>query len=132
MGKIFKQFVVIIAILVMVATAMLTANAQVPHVSPRDGIGDVSPSDHYYDALRNIVDRYGINVGYPDGTFKGNQSLSRGEFVIYMNDVFHDFTVLLQAPIGDVDLLADDMEKITARLSNEHQSIEGELTKIKA
>ena len=38
---------------------------------------DVSPADWAYEALRSLVDRYGCIVGYPDQTYKGNNSLSR-------------------------------------------------------
>lgn len=132
MAKIFRQFVFILAILVMVSTAMLTVNAQVLHVSPLDGIGDVSPSDPYYDALRNVIDRYGVNVGYPDGTFKGNQALTRSEFVLYVHDALQQATEFLSASSGDASLIANDVEKVTATLFSEHHSIQGELAQIKA
>lgn len=131
MAKIFRQAFVIIAILVMVITALFIENSQARDVFPVEGEGDVSRSDPYYDALRNVVDRYGINVGYPDGTFKGNQSLTRSEFVVYVNDALQQATQLI-SPTGDASLIANDVEKVTATLSSEHHSLQGELAQIKA
>lgn len=132
MVKLFRHALVVIAILVMVITVLFTVNSQAGDVTPVEGGGDVSTSDPYYDALRNVVERYGINVGYPDGTFKGNQFLTRAEFVDYMNDALNQATQLTAAPTGDASLLANDVEKVTATLSSEHHSLKGELAQIKA
>ncbi len=51
--------------------------AQVPSVSE---LSDVQPSDWAYQALQSLSDRYGIPLGYPDGTFRGDQPLTRYEF----------------------------------------------------
>ncbi|TVS06454.1 MAG: S-layer homology domain-containing protein, partial [Cyanobium sp. PLM2.Bin73] len=32
---------------------------------------DVRPTDWAYQALSNLIERYGCVAGYPDGTFKG-------------------------------------------------------------
>jgi hypothetical protein len=34
---------------------------------------DVQPTDWAYQALTNLVDRYGCVAGYPNGTFRGGQ-----------------------------------------------------------
>ena len=36
---------------------------------------DVSPGDWAFEALRNLVERYGCIAGYPERTFRGNQAL---------------------------------------------------------
>ncbi|HBL59314.1 MAG TPA: S-layer protein [Cyanobacteria bacterium UBA8803] len=46
---------------------------------------DVSPGDWAYEALRNLVERYGCIAGYPDGTYRGNRALSRYEFAAGLN-----------------------------------------------
>ncbi len=51
--------------------------AQVTSVSQ---LSDIKPSDWAFKALQSLVERYGAMVGYPDGTFRGNRSLSRFEF----------------------------------------------------
>ena len=56
--------------------------AQVTNVSQ---LRDVQPSDWAYEALRSLIERYGCITGYPDATFRGNQSLSRYEFAAGLN-----------------------------------------------
>ncbi|NEP60484.1 MAG: hypothetical protein F6K31_26360 [Symploca sp. SIO2G7] len=51
-----------------------------------ENIPDVSLDDPYYDALREIIENYQVDVTLPDGTFKGNQSITRSEVIIYLND----------------------------------------------
>ena len=46
---------------------------------------DVSPGDWAFEALRSLVERYGCIAGYPDGTYRGNRSLSRYEFAAGLN-----------------------------------------------
>ncbi|MCW6036962.1 iron uptake porin [Spirulina subsalsa FACHB-351] len=47
--------------------------------------GDVSPGDWAFQALDDLVRRYGCLAGYPDGTFRGNRALSRYEFAAGLN-----------------------------------------------
>lgn len=51
--------------------------AQVRSVSE---LSDIQPSDWAYQAVRSLIERYGVAAGYPDGTFRGNQPLTRYEF----------------------------------------------------
>lgn len=46
---------------------------------------DVSPTDWAFEALRSLVERYGCIAGYPDSTYRGNQTLSRYEFAAGLN-----------------------------------------------
>lgn len=46
---------------------------------------DVQPTDWAYEALKNLVEQYGVIQGYPDGTFRGTKSLSRYEFAAALN-----------------------------------------------
>lgn len=41
---------------------------------------DVQPTDWAYQTLRSLIERYGLLVGFPDGTFQGNRALTRDEF----------------------------------------------------
>ncbi|MCP9817087.1 S-layer homology domain-containing protein, partial [Synechococcus sp. GreenBA-s] len=40
---------------------------------------DVQPTDWAYQALSNLIERYGCVAGYPNGTFKGKQAMTRYE-----------------------------------------------------
>jgi len=46
---------------------------------------DVRPTDWAYQALSNLVDRYGCVAGYPNGTYKGGQSMTRYEAAALLN-----------------------------------------------
>ncbi|MFM7635378.1 MAG: iron uptake porin, partial [Cyanobacteriota bacterium] len=46
---------------------------------------DVKPTDWTYQALGNLIERYGCVAGYPNGTFKGGQALTRFEAAALLN-----------------------------------------------
>ncbi|MGB7060023.1 MAG: iron uptake porin [Geitlerinemataceae cyanobacterium] len=56
--------------------------SRIPSVSE---LSDVEPDDWAYQALQSLIDRYGCLAGYPDGTFRGNRSLTRYEFAAGLN-----------------------------------------------
>ncbi len=56
---------------------------------------DVSPRDWAYEALRNLVERYGCIEGYPNRTFRGNRALSRYEFAAGLNACMQQMERLL-------------------------------------
>jgi hypothetical protein len=59
---------------------------QVSQVTPTQDYGDVPPTEPYYNAFKNVVEEYGINVGFPDQTFRGKQPLKRGDFAMYLDE----------------------------------------------
>jgi hypothetical protein len=68
---------------------------------------DVRPTDWAYQALNNLVERYGCVAGYPNGTYKGGQSMTRFEAA-----------ALLNACLDRVTETTDELK----RLLNEFQS----------
>ena len=70
--------------------------AQVTSVSQ---LSDVQPTDWAFQALQNLVERYGCIAGYPDGTFRGNRAMTRYEFAAGLNACLERITQL----IGGVD-----------------------------
>ncbi len=46
---------------------------------------DVQPTDWAYQALSNLVERYGCVAGYPNGTYKGGQAMTRFEAAALLN-----------------------------------------------
>jgi hypothetical protein len=71
------------------ADSLSPQTAQMPDADADDAMSqltnvsqlrDVQPGDWAYEALRSLIERYGIIGGYPDGTFRGNRSMSRYEF----------------------------------------------------
>ena len=46
---------------------------------------DVRPTDWAYQALSNLVERYGCVAGYPDGTYRGGRAMTRYEAAALLN-----------------------------------------------
>jgi len=61
---------------------------------------DVSPGDWAFEALRNLVERYGCIAGYPNGTYRGNRSLTRYEFAAGLNACLQQIERLITANSG--------------------------------
>ncbi|HHP7243695.1 MAG TPA: iron uptake porin, partial [Elainellaceae cyanobacterium] len=74
------------------------AMAQITSVSR---LSDVQSTDWAYQALRSLVERYGVIVGYPDGTFRGNRSLSRYEFAVAVLAALDRITELIDQGLAD-------------------------------
>ncbi len=71
---------------------------QVTNVSQ---LRDVSPGDWAFEALRSLVERYGCIAGYPDGTYRGNRSLSRYEFAAGLNACLQQVERLIASSTAD-------------------------------
>jgi len=65
---------------------------QVPSVSQ---FSDVQPTDWAFQALRSLVEQYGIISGYPDGTYRGDRAISRYEFAAGLNAVLEQINQLV-------------------------------------
>lgn len=80
---------------------------------------DVSPDDWAFEALRNLVERYGCIAGYPDGTFRGNQGMSRYEFAAGLNACLQQIESLITT--GEVDVSEEDLATLQ-RLAQEFEA----------
>jgi Carbohydrate-selective porin, OprB family/S-layer homology domain len=90
--------------------------AQVNSVSQ---LRDVSPGDWAFEALRNLVERYGCIAGYPDRTFRGNQALTRYEFAAGLNACLQQIERLIGS--GDRGMTEEEMQQLQ-RLTQEFQA----------
>lgn len=54
-------------------------------VSSSIQFSDVQPTDWAYQALSNLIERYGCIAGYPNGSFRAQHSLSRWEAAALLN-----------------------------------------------
>jgi hypothetical protein len=91
--------------------------AQVTSVSQ---LSDVQPTDWAFQALQNLVERYGCIAGYPDGTFRGNRALTRYEFAAGLNACLDAITGLITeggVPREELDTLNRLMEEFAAELA---------------
>ncbi len=75
---------------------------------------DVQPTDWAYQALSNLVEKYGCVAGYPDGTFKGKQALSR-----------YEAAALLNSCLDRVTEATDELQKLLSEFKVELATIKG-------
>lgn len=97
-----------------IADENLDSVAQVTSVSQ---LTDVKPTDWAFQALQSLVERYGCIVGYPDKTYRGNQSLSRYEFAAGLNACLDKIQELIAAATADF-VKKEDLE-VVKRLQEE-------------
>lgn len=84
---------------------------------------DVTPGDWAYQALTNLVEKYGCLAGYPNSTFGGEKALSRWEFAAALNSCLGTINQLVQ---NSEIILQEDIET----LSRLERDFETELTAI--
>ncbi|MBW4635889.1 MAG: iron uptake porin [Iphinoe sp. HA4291-MV1] len=95
---------------------------QQPSVSQ---LSDVQPTDWAYQALRSLMERYGILSGYPDNTFRGNRPVSRYEFAAGLAATIDKVDSLIADRIGD-QFIQEDLVTLR-RLQKEYRSALDEL-----
>ncbi len=64
-------------------------------------LSDVKPTDWAFTALQSLVERYDCIVGYPDRTYRGNQSTSRYEFAAGLNACLDKVNEIIAAGLAD-------------------------------
>jgi hypothetical protein len=69
--------------------APMSAVAQVTSVGQ---LRDVQPTEWSYQAISNLISRYGCVVGYPNGTFKPGQPATRAELAALVNSCLDRIT----------------------------------------
>ena len=72
-----------------VAATAAPAMAQVTSVSQ---LSDVQPTQWSYQAITNLVERYGCVAGYPNGTFQPGQPATRAELAALTNACLDNIT----------------------------------------
>jgi hypothetical protein len=77
-------------------------------VSSVTQLSDVRPTDWAYQALSNLVEKYGCVAGYPNGTFRGGKALTRFEAA-----------ALLNACLDRVTETTDELKKLLAEFDAE-------------
>jgi hypothetical protein len=75
---------------------------------------DVQPTDWAYQALSNLVEKYGCVAGYPDGKFKGAQAMTR-----------YEAAALLNACLDRVTETTDELKKLMAEFQKELTVLKG-------
>ncbi|WP_017314348.1 iron uptake porin [Mastigocladopsis repens] len=79
--------------------SQLTNTVQVTSVSE---LSDVNPTDWAFQALQSLVERYHCIVGYPDGIYQGNRTLSRYEFAVGVEACLNQVNKLIAEGTAEV------------------------------
>jgi len=85
-----------------------------PQVTSIAQFSDVRPTDWAYQALNNLVERYGCVAGYPNGTYGGGQSMTR-----------YEAAALLNACLDRVTEVTDELKKLQAEFAQELAVLRG-------
>lgn len=98
----------------------LTEAAPMEQLRSVDQLSDVQPGDWAYQALKALVEKYGVVTGYPDRTFRRNRPLSRYEFAGVMNAVITQIEQYFIS--GDIGRIREDFATIR-RLQDSYDNI---------
>ncbi|NEQ47065.1 MAG: S-layer homology domain-containing protein [Leptolyngbya sp. SIOISBB] len=86
-------------------------------IFPPDGFADVSPNHWAYTAVSTLAEDYGCLSGYPDGTFRGDELVTRYEFATALEACLATLVQLSnQQPQIDTEQILDDLEALSREL----------------
>jgi hypothetical protein len=89
---------------------------------------DVKPTDWAYQALSNLIERYGCVAGYPNGTYKGGQAMTRWEAAALLNACLDRITEVTD----ELKRLMKEFEKELAVLKGRVDSLEAKVGELEA
>ena len=72
---------------------------------------DVQATDWAFQALQSLVERYGCIAGYPNGTYRGNRTLTRYEFAAGLNACLERINELIGIAAKDA-VTREDLETL--------------------
>ena len=101
------------------------AQNQVPSINQ---FSDVQPTSWAYQALSNLIERYGCVAGFPNGTFKGGQPLTRWEAAALLNACLDRIT----ETTDELQRLLNDFQKELAVLRGRVDGLEKKVGKLEA
>lgn len=102
------------------ASREYTAYSEADHQSLSDQVisinqfSDVYPTDWAYQALSNLVERYGCVAGFPNGTFAGGTSITR-----------YEAAAILSACLDRVTEITDETKRLIDDFSDELAALKG-------
>jgi hypothetical protein len=129
--KFFQQLLVAPAALGLLAPVAVTAAevnldgvnqyATEEQVTSISQFSDVRPTDWAYQALSNLIERYGCVAGYPDGTYRGQKAMTRFEAA-----------ALLNACLDRVTEVTDELKRLMAEFEKELAVLKGRVDGLEA
>jgi hypothetical protein len=82
---------------------------------------DVKPTDWAFQALSNLIERYGCVAGYPDGTYRGQRAMTR-----------YEAAALLNACLDRITEITDELKKLMKEFEKELAVIRGRVDGLEA
>ena len=82
---------------------------------------DVQPTDWAYQALSNLIERYGCVAGYPNGTYKGKQAMTR-----------YEAAALLNACLDRITEVTDELKRLMKEFEKELAVLKGRVDGLEA
>ena len=82
---------------------------------------DVKPTDWAYQALSNLIERYGCVAGYPNGTYKGGQAMTR-----------YEAAALLNACLDRITEVTDELKRLMKEFEKELAVLRGRVDGLEA
>ena len=125
-----KQLMLVPVALGLVAPAATAAELNIEDVSKYSSVeqvtsvtqfSDVQPTDWAYQALSNLVERYGCVAGYPNGTYGGGKAMTR-----------YEAAALLNACLDRVTEVTDELRKLQAEFKEELIVLRGRVDGLEA
>jgi hypothetical protein len=96
------------------------ANSQ-EQVTSITQFSDVQPTDWAYQALSNLIERYGCVAGYPNGTVKGKQAMTR-----------YEAAALLNACLDRITDVTDELKRLMKEFEKELAVLKGRVDGLEA
>jgi len=130
--KLFQKLLVAPAALGLLAPAAVNASelningvsdyaATGEQVTSITQFSDVYPTDWAYQALSNLIERYGCVAGYPNGTYRGNRAMTRFEAA-----------ALLNACLDRVTEVTDELKRLMKEFEQELAILKGRVDGLEA
>ena len=108
---------------------LVSVNLAQANIDSTLSLSDVSPDHWGYTAVQRLVEDYGCLVGYPDGTFRGDELLTRYEFAAALNaclDRMIELTpVETDSDRSSVRAIQQDLQRQLDCLTGDVEQLEG-------
>ena len=95
-------------------------------------LNDIEGNEWAYRAVQELVEKYDVLEGYPDGTFKGKQPSTRFELAAAVYDLATYFSDEIALDRGDLAKLAKLMEEFSGEIKTLQGKVDQLETKVTA
>ena len=122
------QLIILVIILILLTNPVFSQAARQRDASvvAVNELSDVKGNEWAYTAVQDLVEKYDVLEGYPDGTYKGQKPSTRFELAAAVYDLATYFSDEIALDREDLSKLA----KLLDEFSNEIKTIQGRVDKL--